>query len=80
MLRINMLLKSGDAPQEFFDRHISKVRYAASGVNKRVPSPLRNTSECLSNPLDGKRTTVDVLDGARDLLKKFDIIGRTSIS
>jgi hypothetical protein len=33
-----MLLKSGDdAPQEFFDRHISKVRHAASGVNKACP-------------------------------------------
>jgi len=34
MLRKNMFLKSGDAPQEFFDRHISKVLHAVSGVNK----------------------------------------------
>ena len=29
-----MLSESGDAPQEFFDRHISKVRHAVSGVNE----------------------------------------------
>jgi len=28
MLGISVLLESGDAPQEFFDRHIYKVRYA----------------------------------------------------
>jgi hypothetical protein len=40
MLWINMLLKSGDAPQEFVDRHIPKVRYAVSGVNKALGNAL----------------------------------------
>src|SRR5205809_5754581 len=31
MLRINLLLESGDAPQKFFDRHIPKIRHAVSG-------------------------------------------------
>lgn len=35
MLRINMLLKSGDAPQEFFDRHTSKVRHIVGLVKIR---------------------------------------------
>ena len=37
MLRIDILLESGDAPQEFFDRHISKVRHVVSRMNERIP-------------------------------------------
>jgi hypothetical protein len=33
MLRINVLLESGDAFQEFFDRHTSKIRH---GVFRRI--------------------------------------------
>ena len=36
MLRINVLLESGDASQESFDRHIPNVRHAVSGVNEVV--------------------------------------------
>jgi hypothetical protein len=38
MLRINVLLESGDASQESFERHISRVRHAVSRVNEHVPS------------------------------------------
>jgi hypothetical protein len=53
MLRINMLLKSGDAPQEFFDRHISRVRHVVSGVSEACSEEtLHETPRSVNSGLD----------------------------
>src|SRR5450432_3442066 len=46
MLRINVLLESGDAPQEFVDRHTSKVRHGVFwriGQKELAPNRYRVT-------------------------------------
>src|ERR1035441_9116019 len=36
MLRIDVLLESGDTPQEFFDRHAFKIRYGVFWRSSRA--------------------------------------------